>query len=50
MDEMDFRLSLLNLMKVPHEGSASVSPTAASRQIEELAVLVPPARKADNRA
>ena len=49
-DEMEFRLSLLKLMTVPHEGSTSVAPTAASRQIEELSVLVPRARKADHRA
>lgn len=39
-EEMDFRLSLLRLMTVPHEGVASVSPSAC-RQVEELSVLVP---------
>lgn len=39
-DEMDFRLSLLRLMTVPHEGVASVSPSAC-QQVEELSVLVP---------
>ena len=46
-EEMEFRLSLLNLLTVPHEGSASVSPSTASRQIEELSILVPMPRKAD---
>ena len=49
-DEMEFRLSLLRLMTVPHEGSTGVSPTAASRQMEVLSVLVPRSRKADTRA
>lgn len=49
-DEMEFRLSLLKLMTVPHE-EPSVAPAAtASRQIEELSVLVPRTRKADQRA
>ena len=39
-EEMDFRLSLLRLMTVPHEGIASVSPSAC-QQVEELSVLVP---------
>ncbi len=47
-DEMEFRLSLLKLMTVPHEGAASVSPTTPSRQMEELSVLVPRTRKADH--
>ena len=46
-DEMEFRLSLLKLLTVPHEGSASVSPTTETRQIEELSILVPMPRKAD---
>ena len=50
-DEMEFRLSLLKLMTVPHKGSTSVAPiAAASRQMEELSVLVPRSRKPDQRA
>jgi hypothetical protein len=49
-DEMEFRLSLLKLMTVPHEGATSVSPSATSRQMEELSVLVPRTRKIDQRA
>lgn len=48
-DEMEFRLSLLKLMTVPHEGSTGVSPVNASRQIEELSVLVPRTRKPEQR-
>lgn len=46
-DEMEFRLSLLKLMTVPHEGSTGISPVTASRQLEELSVLVPRNRKAE---
>jgi hypothetical protein len=38
-DEMTFRLSLLRLMTLPHEGSGSVTPGFASSQIEELSIL-----------
>jgi len=48
-DEMEFRLSLLKLMTVPHEGASSMSPATASRQIEELAILVPRSRRAESR-
>ena len=49
--ELQFRLSLLRLMTVPHRAvpgaapSVSEAPAAeASRRIEELAVLVPQSR------
>ena len=48
-DEMEFRLSLLKLMTVPHDGATGISPAATS-QIEELSVLVPRPRKNDQRA
>ena len=48
-DEMEFRLSLLKLMTVPHDGAMGVAP-AARQQIEELSVLVPVNRKSDQRA
>lgn len=48
-DEMEFRLSLLKLMTVPHDGATGVVP-AAHQQLEALSVLVPINRKSDQRA
>ncbi len=48
-DEMEFRLSLLKLMTIPHDGDTGVAP-AAHQQLEELSVLVPVNRKIDQRA
>jgi hypothetical protein len=47
-DEMEFRLSLLKLMTVPHSGSVGVSPSP-SAQMEELSVLAPKTQKPDSR-